>query len=95
MPCDNLLKFFSVHFRPPPRLHHIFAIPLSNLIRQLAQLFADALGLFLDTTRDGILKQGVKSFDRLYRVICGIAIVSTPSMGSVPLASTWEDSVSM
>jgi len=41
----------------------------SNFIRQPAQLFADTLGLFLVTMHDGILEQGVKSLDRLYRVI--------------------------
>ena len=39
----------------------------STFIRQPAQFFADAFGLFLATMHDGILKQGVKSLDRLYR----------------------------
>ena len=39
----------------------------SNFIRQLAQLFADTLGLFLVTMHDGLLKRCVKSLDRLYR----------------------------
>ena len=52
----------------------------SNLVRQLAKLGADALGLFLVSIHDGILKQGawpavaharrrLKSLDRLYRVV--------------------------
>jgi hypothetical protein len=43
--------------------HH----PPSTFIRQPAQLFTDALGLFLVTMHDRILKQSVKSLDRLYR----------------------------
>ena len=53
------------------KLYHTAALSKrhlpSNFIRQLAQLFADALDLFLVTMHDGILKQGVKSLDRLYR----------------------------
>ena len=39
----------------------------SDRIRQLAQFFADALGLGFVIMHDGILKQGIKSLDRLYR----------------------------
>ena len=39
----------------------------SNLVRQLAKLRADALGLFLVSMHDGILKHGVKSLDCLNR----------------------------
>jgi hypothetical protein len=64
----------------------------SNFIRQPAQLFADALGLFVVTMHDGILKRDVSSRSIASIVLvlrsaqreggsslCGIAIVSTPS----------------
>ena len=80
--------FFSVEIIPHCRVH----LP-SNRFCQLAQLFADALGLFLVIMHDGILEQGVKSLDRLYRVVSLrhrhrlYFIISTPSMGFVPFAT--------
>lgn len=68
----------------------------SNFIRQLAKLRADALGLFLFIMHDGILKQRIKSLDRLYRVISLrhrhslYSVLSTPPMGSDPHASMLE-----
>ena len=66
---------------------------LLDLFGQLAQLLAEALGLFLVIMHDGILKQGVKSLDRLNRVVplrhrpSLYSTTSTPPMGSVPLSS--------
>ena len=56
------------------KLYHIAALfkhhlP-SNFIRQPAQLFADALGLFLVTIHDGILKRDASS-----RLIASIVLV--------------------
>ena len=62
-------------------------MPLSNFIRQLAQLFAETFSLFLISMHDGILKQGVKSLDRLNRVVSLrhrhslYSTTSTPPMG--------------
>jgi hypothetical protein len=44
------------------------ALP-SNLIRQLAQFFADALGLGFVIMHNGILKQQIKALDRLNSVV--------------------------
>ena len=63
-PCSPSLLFFSFAsslLAPSLRLYHTAALfkrhlP-SNFIRQPAQLFADALGLFLVTMHDGILKR--------------------------------------
>ena len=65
-PCPICFKFSHLHSLPlMVRLYHTAALfkrhlP-SNFIRQLAQLFTDAFGLFLVTMHDGILKQSVKS----------------------------------
>ncbi len=58
------LTLESYHTAAPFKRHL-----LSNSIRQPAQLLADALGLFLVVMHDGMFKQGVKSLDRLYRVV--------------------------
>ena len=49
------------------KLIPLWTILPSNLFNQLAQFFADALGLFFVSMHYGIFKQGVKSLDRLYR----------------------------
>ena len=65
----------------------------SNFIRQLAQLLAETCGLFLASMHESILKQGVKSLDRPYRIVSLrhrhslYSTIFTPPMGSVPLAS--------
>ena len=62
------LMLKSYHTAAPYKRH----LP-SNFIRQLAQLFADALGLFLVI----ILKQGVsRLIASIVSSFCGIAIVS-------------------
>ena len=77
------------------KLHHTAALfkrhlP-SNRFRQPAQLLADALGLFSVTMHDGILKQGVKSLNRPYRVVSLrhrhslYSTTPTPPIGSVTL----------
>ena len=63
--CPCPICFTSSHLHSLPlmmKLYHTAALfkhhlP-SNFIRQLAQLFADTLGLFLVIMHDGILKQG-------------------------------------
>ena len=96
------------HIQKMGKLQHL----PSNRFRQPAQLFADALGLFLVIMHDGILKRcaaeatlrrgdsptanpkgaqasaGVKSLDRLYRVVSLrhrhslYSTISTPPMGA-------------
>ena len=55
--------------RPAPSDRGTSAAPQSDLVRQLAKLGADALGLFLVAVHNGILKQGIKSLDRLNRIV--------------------------
>ena len=60
---------FLFSHNSPLVLYHTFSIPLSNFIRQLAQFFAYALGPGFVSMLTDIFKQGVKSLDRLYRII--------------------------
>ena len=97
--CLCPICFTSSHLHSLPlmmKLYHTAALfkrhlP-SNFIRQPAQLFADAFGLFLVTMHDGILERDapIRTIASIVLVLrsaqreggsslCGIAIVSTPS----------------
>ena len=90
LPLSDLFHVFSSSLLALTwKLYHTAALfkrhlP-SDFIRQLAQLFAETCGLFLASMHESILKQGVKSLDRLYRVISLRHRHSLYSTNGVPL----------
>ena len=91
LPLSDLFHVFSSSLLALTwKLYHTAALfkrylP-SNVIRQPAQLFADALGLFFVTMHDGILEQGVKSLDRLNLLVSLRHRHSPVAMGSARLS---------